>query len=203
MPWRCFMVEPSEFGQRSLRRYGGNPKTCSKTFPGSMSCHNSERVIDDKFAMPEGPGRSTLKEGYEGDSRWPKQCSCGYSFHPEDHWQVNEQRLYRGSPDGKLYVLRDLPPGAIWRATWLEDVVGNPYASPDGKVWALMMPSGSEWIVYGPAAGGGKWTVQGELPRITVSPSIHQVGYYHGFVRDGVISDDCEGKRFPKWPSMI
>jgi hypothetical protein len=197
MPWRCFMTAPSEFGQRSLRRYAASALPCK----GKMSYHDAEAVIDERFPMPEGAEQSLLKGEHGEDPRWPKQCSCGYTFQPEDHWQVNETRLYQGAPGEKLYRLRDLPPGAVWRATWMEDIQNNPYAAPDGKVWALMMPSGMEWLVYGPASGGGKWVVQGELPRITVSPSIHQVGSYHGFVRDGVITDDCEGKKFPQWPS--
>jgi len=200
MAWRCFMVEESAFGQRSLRRFGANPASCPKLVPGTLSYHNAEVVIDPRFDMPPGPGQGYTKGAYERDERWPKACACGYAFQPEDNWQVNECRLYSGSPDGKLYRLRELPPGAIWRATWMEEIHNNPYAAPDGKVWALMMPSGMEWLVYGPASGGGKWSVQGELPKITASPSIHQVGSYHGYVRDGVVTDDCEGKTFPKWP---
>lgn len=33
------------------------------------------------------------------------------------------------------------------------------------------------------------WTVAGDPPRITVSPSINIVGRYHGFLTDGVLSD--------------
>lgn len=201
MPWRCFMVEPSEFCRRTLRRFGGNGKSCPTTFPGSMTYHNAEVVIDETFESPGESGRALLKGDYEGDIRWPKYCACGYAFHPEDNWQVNECRLYRGAPAGKLYALREHPPGAIWRATWMEEIQNNPYAAPDGKVWALMMPSGMEWLIYGPEAGGGKWTVTGTLPKITVSPSINQVGVYHGFVKEGIVSEDCEGKKFPKWPS--
>jgi hypothetical protein len=40
------------------------------------------------------------------------------------------------------------------------------------------------------------WTVTGEPPNITVSPSIDHPGGYHGWIRDGVITDDCEGRRF-------
>lgn len=193
MPWRCFMVEPSEFGQRSLRRYGPGCK-------GILGYHDAEVIIDQQFPM-EGEGRGLLKGDYDGDPRWPKTCSCGYVFQPTDSWQMNEAKLYRGTADGKLYRLKDLPPGAIWRAPWLEGIKNNAYAAPDGKVWALKMPSGGEWLIYGPSSGGGKWSVQGTLPRITALPSIHEVGSYHGYVRDGVITDDCEGKQFPKWPS--
>jgi hypothetical protein len=40
------------------------------------------------------------------------------------------------------------------------------------------------------------WTVTGEPPRISVSPSINVVGHYHGFLQEGVLSDDVEGRTF-------
>lgn len=33
------------------------------------------------------------------------------------------------------------------------------------------------------------WVVTGELPNISVSPSINAVGAYHGFITDGVLTD--------------
>lgn len=45
-------------------------------------------------------------------------------------------------------------------------------------------------------ANGSGWTVTGEAPNITVSPSINIVGHYHGWIRNGVITDDVEGRRF-------
>lgn len=194
MPWRCFMTEPSEFCRRSLRRYASGT---------SSHYHDVEDVIEGQFLEPNGMGSGMGREGYEGHPGWPKACACGYAFREEDNWQVNETRLYRGAPDGKLYPHARAPAGAIWRATWMEDISPNPYAGPDGKVWALMMPSGYEWLIYGPSSNGGKWSVTGELPAITVSPSIAQQGgsAYHGFVKNGVITDDCDGRKFDKFPS--
>lgn len=193
MPWRCFVVEPSDFCRRSLRRYSGNEcKAEGHTY------HNAEVVIDDELdAATVDEGGTCEIDDYEDDPRWPKTCDCGYRFHPEDHWQVNTTRFYRGCPDGGLYVLRELPPGAMWNAYWLE----NLGRGPDGKNWCVQMPCGIEWIVYGPSSDGGKWDVQGVPPRITVSPSINLQGAYHGWIKDGVISDDCEGRKFPKHPS--
>lgn len=42
----------------------------------------------------------------------------------------------------------------------------------------------------------GGWTVTGQAPLITVAPSIDIGGSYHGFLQNGVISDDVAGKRF-------
>ncbi len=36
--------------------------------------------------------------------------------------------------------------------------------------------------------------VDGKKPNITVTPSINCGGSYHGWIKHGVISDDCEGR---------
>jgi hypothetical protein len=42
----------------------------------------------------------------------------------------------------------------------------------------------------------GGWQVTGTAPLITVAPSINCVGRYHGHLQAGVITDDCEGRRY-------
>ena len=39
--------------------------------------------------------------------------------------------------------------------------------------------------------------VPGETPDITVKPSINCDGSYHGYIKHGVITDDCEGREYP------
>ena len=58
----------------------------------------------------------------------------------------------------------------------------------DGACWNTG-PDGK--IVY-----HGGWSVLGFLPNITVTPSINIVGSYHGYITNGVITDDCEGRKF-------
>lgn len=41
-----------------------------------------------------------------------------------------------------------------------------------------------------------QWTVVGEWPKVTVSPSIRCPGSYHGYISDGVLSDDCDDRKF-------
>lgn len=51
----------------------------------------------------------------------------------------------------------------------------------------------------GRADGSGRgWTVTGDAPNVTVSPSINDVGYYHGWLQNGVLSEDVEGRTFPR-----
>lgn len=53
----------------------------------------------------------------------------------------------------------------------------------DGKCW-------KDGVKY------GGWQVSGEAPNITVQPSININGFYHGFLQNGIISDDVEGRKF-------
>lgn len=42
----------------------------------------------------------------------------------------------------------------------------------------------------------GGWTVAGEAPNITITPSINIGGTYHGFLQNGIITDDVDGRVF-------
>ncbi|MFA6046657.1 MAG: hypothetical protein WC718_16855 [Phycisphaerales bacterium] len=67
----------------------------------------------------------------------------------------------------------------------------------------VVLPGGHWFNVDSQASGAGDkhgWTVTGEAPNITVHPSINCVGTYHGWLRNGVLSDDCEGRRFAETP---
>ncbi len=63
----------------------------------------------------------------------------------------------------------------------------------------VCLPSGAYFCVdrKDDAAGDAGWTVTGDPPRITVRPSINHMGCYHGWLTDGVLSDDVEGRTYP------
>lgn len=66
-------------------------------------------------------------------------------------------------------------------------------------------PNGQPFLVDAFTYSDGKngadgWKVYGVPPAITVEPSINMVGIYHGYIRDGVITDDCEGRTFTVAP---
>ena len=106
MPWKCFLTEPSDYVRRDLRRYASG-SGCTN---GKMSYHNVSVVIDEKAPAAFNKEGGFLKDDFVGDPRWPTRCTCGYEFKEEDQWQVNVNRLYEGSPNGELYVPRELPP---------------------------------------------------------------------------------------------
>ena len=66
----------------------------------------------------------------------------------------------------------------------------------------IIVPSLARFCVDALAIGkdgpyGDGWTVSGWIDgpcNLTVSPSIHFVGSYHGWLKDGMLSDDIDGR---------
>lgn len=107
---------------------------------------------------------------------------------------------------GDMWPRPDLV-GGDWVGGYCSELLSPEYARGHlGKRAPLevFLPSGDEWIVdarevHDGQLGARGWTVTGEAPALTVSPSILVRGRstYHGFLQNGVLSDDCEGRRFP------
>jgi hypothetical protein len=82
----------------------------------------------------------------------------------------------------------------FWR-----DFLSNEFrASGRNYVIYIRLPSGTDFCPDFKATDKRKngWTVTGELPRISVSPSVNEVGRYHGWIKEGVLSDDLDGRVF-------
>lgn len=43
---------------------------------------------------------------------------------------------------------------------------------------------------------GNGWVIKGEPPNITVTPSINYIDRWHGWISNGVMSDDCDGRTY-------
>lgn len=97
-------------------------------------------------------------------------------------------------------------PGMYWFANseWAEHASMSPNFIADWKGKRLPIviacPDGTDWCPDQCPSWGSNtdvgWKVTGELPKITVHPSIGKPGY-HGWLRDGVLSDDLEGRTYP------
>jgi hypothetical protein len=95
--------------------------------------------------------------------------------------------------------------GDMWPAPWLlkpgrEADLSDAYrAVYAGKRPPLIvrLPGGAGDFCVDGDYGGEIWTVTGEAPNITVSPSIHAPGLYHGWLENGVLSDDGDVRVFP------
>lgn len=91
--------------------------------------------------------------------------------------------------EGKEYVGEDnLPIGAMWQGQ-------------DSHVWGIKLPGECGLNRFCPELeyDHHHWTVTGSVPRITVTPSVDCKGQYHGFITDGVVSADIEGRKFNKF----
>lgn len=110
--------------------------------------------------------------------------------------------------------------GDMWPIPWMADsgdLLGQHYH----KDWAGKRPplmialpakSGSpDWFVDfivdrtsskdGPGGPGWKVTIVGELvdgkpANITLAPSVDCGGEYHGYIREGMVTNDCEGRTY-------
>lgn len=64
----------------------------------------------------------------------------------------------------------------------------------------ILPPGGYEgqWIAGGHPSREPRWQMTGEWPSVSFTPSIRFCtdGGYHGYITNGVITDDCDGRKF-------
>jgi hypothetical protein len=112
-----------------------------------------------------------------------------------------------------LTFLEAFGPGAMYHCPWYhdpadaEDMADLDLGHHAGflsshylTTWArkrsplmVLTPNGRMWCVDQVSTNGTGWIVTGDAPIITAMPSIVVPGY-HGWLRDGVFSDDIEGR---------
>lgn len=196
MAWRCFLVEPTDRCRRWLRVYESHD--CPGA-PGQGFCNAQTLVADGPVLWTlDEAGRKDHYRTEEEDVRggaWPLACDdCHRQFGDKAVRQVHYELLY-ALPDGTLCTNREMPVGAIWRAEHMEAHWGNP---GDGRCYQVQLPPGGlgdQWIIEQPSQSGGHWTRTGEPPDFTCSPSI-LTPRYHGFLQNGVLTDDLDGHRY-------
>lgn len=116
--------------------------------------------------------------------------------------------------NGDIVDHRELEPGTMFYVPENADMDKWPWylATPDNindqykdaRPLFVVLPDNSLFLAHGKCWSGNKkyggWTVTGEAPNITMHPSINIMGFYHGWLQNGVLSDDCEGRQFPSKP---
>lgn len=116
---------------------------------------------------------------------------------PEElaYWRRADTKAALRDYSGDLVRSRMLlPPGSMWWAEGMHHTV-NRHRYRFDKCLLVMLPNGSWWNIDGPSCDRGVyssapvWTRTGVAPKVTVSPSIHVVGSYHGWLRDGYLED--------------
>jgi len=137
---------------------------------------------------------------------------------PEEFTRMEKARRALPAPD--CYPANFYAPGSMWFCPWYHDPESPEdigflegrlkQAEQNGKNsflsvhylrdWArkrppitVMCPNGREWLIDQVSSNGTGWTVTGEAPLITAMPSIVVPGY-HGWLKDGIFTDDIEGR---------
>ncbi|MDQ6769475.1 MAG: hypothetical protein M3Z54_05770 [Gemmatimonadota bacterium] len=109
--------------------------------------------------------------------QWPERCeACGIPFDNDSIKRVWAETLYTGAPNGRPFVLREAPPGAMWHCKWWGA------EAADGICLRMMLPDGVDWLV-----DDGRWVRTGDPRRpetLTIRESIRSPRY-HGFVTNG------------------
>ena len=188
MDIECFMLTSTNRCRRWLRCYESAP---CPLMPGEHSYHNACVLGEDCDLVRFDDSTITAIEFPSNDPRWPTKCACGYVFTGKKSRQTFFLEIYL-TPDGKECTTHPQPPSGIQvapaGAMWFSDCFS--WKGPDGHTLTVMTPGG-EWCIDGPASGSSSrpWTRTGIPPKVTVSPSIHIVGKYHGWLRDGMLSD--------------
>jgi len=124
---------------------------------------------------------------------WPLRMveyAPGRDWEPGDCCYVPRDEIGQRESDGRYYV---------WGQELSDEYVAQRMASRPPV--AVYTPDGWLFVVDGNAtSGAGGWTVSGEPPNLTVTPSINIVGCYHGWITNGVLTDDCDGRQFERVP---
>jgi hypothetical protein len=92
--------------------------------------------------------------------------------------------------DGVLIPWKDLPPGAM-------------FYDFDGELTVKLPGYHCAFRPFSERDGGNPWTVTGDAPNLTIHPSINAVGEYHGYIVNGVLSDDVDGRKFDEAGKLI
>lgn len=118
---------------------------------------------------------------------------------PGDCWRVPlATRLPDWDEDGN-----PLPGDRTYEEEWQWFLSPEFRASGRDFVIVVRLPDGTDWTIDHASSRSLQeqrpqgWTVSGDLPRISATPSIHVIGRYHGFLTDGVLTDDLEGRTYP------
>jgi hypothetical protein len=209
VPWKLRPMDRTDLFAVRLRRYTQAAET---ECPNSKYGHNAFNDTDEVRERPgyafEGDASGTLPHDHPD---WPTHCTCGYEFQPEDEWQVHQERLYRLHDTGELVTTRTAPVGAAWYFPWKREsgFVSLEYKRDwEGKrePISVKLPPGepwNEWCIDGPANNKEPgWVVTGSLEEgnLTASPSIAHGKWYHGFLQNGILTEDVEGRTFPDLP---
>lgn len=168
---RCFVVQQGEEAERSLRRYVSDSHGDCPT----NGYHNASVPLGRHALILDGDRTIAWIDPvtYLTHPAWPTACSCGYVFTDDDERQVNQDPIFVGLDTAGEWTQRELPPGAMWIASWLGEfwqINGGA-----GPAWIIKLPNGSEFIPGSEASNCDRagqdhdcWCVHGEAPNFSI-----------------------------------
>ncbi len=123
-------------------------------------------------------------------------------------WEATEsggriQELFYTLPDGREVAFKDLPVGAMFHTDMIPPLDDGYQLYKNDPSLCVVIPGKSIWNMHHKGTDGGHWKIVGDAPNITATPSINFAGLYHGWVRDGVVTDDCDGRKFDEGGNRI
>ncbi|MDQ4119906.1 MAG: hypothetical protein M3209_00380 [Acidobacteriota bacterium] len=205
---KCFFAKETTKVRRYLRRHASG--ACPSKY---RTFHNAERLFDEiEVPVPNGDGCESdermISEAPEENEKsgYPTECEyCDYRFSDSDGYQFRTERLYRNEETSELYALRDLPPGAIYYASWMDRI----YKPQLEHCIIVILPNGNPWMIDSQANNctipedhnqrqHHCWIIEGKLPTINVSKNGKTCqagagsilsGSYHGFLRNGYLEE--------------
>jgi len=152
---RTFWLELTEFARVTARRFSTVP--CPKREGGGCDARLvlADRTKEELGSFPGDPDDPRLAECHH----------CGEVF--DGTWVVGHDPLYLGEGGAEM-VLSEAGPGATWDAGWMPDE----YRGEDGVALCVRLPNGIDWMIDGPATGGGRWTRSGDPRKKSRSASL-------------------------------
>jgi hypothetical protein len=211
----CFWIEPAGRIALYLRRYSaGTPETRCRYGYHNADVKIGERPstndLDDKQRVGMGPEVAAMRHSgpephWSVDypvthGAWPTKCDhCDYVFAPDDHWHYHARDVYRNPATGEEKQRDEFPAGAIYRATWYEDI--PEWTGPDGMSLIVTVPDTlgrtRAWTPDVPSKDGAPWQRTGDPRRpetLTIRPSIlfTSAPRFHAWLTNGqleVLSD--------------
>lgn len=114
---------------------------------------------------------------------------CFMAENDEDRKKPGAMWLDPTKPEVVAMLIDDRPDLSLeYKRDWLGKRSPLCVRLPDGSGWCV------DLIATNNHSGGG-WAVTGDVPHVTARPSIAVHGY-HGWLTNGVLSDDLEGRRY-------
>ena len=201
MPIRCFLLTPTDIVEQTVWAY-------SKGCPGSTGQHVAEVVVA-TLALPVDQPLPSVK--FEWPHGQPMICHyCNQEFAGSVESTGSGRHWIRADTGEVKRRISDFGPGAMWYAYWYDKDGQQRYYGWD---WdnqfeppLMVATPGGDWCIDSRAPNCNMpeerthrcWIRHGQPPDITVDKNGFtcgagagsiQSGSYHGFLRDGYLTD--------------